>query len=463
MVMTVTDYSGLGPAMSNIAQLFINAPNRAVEADLMRQRRAGMVAQTALDEQQFKRDQWNLQQAQDASGLYQDAAMGNAGMGMMPGMGEGGPMPPNMLDVIGSSITLDSTGNVSQGLSPADIAGNAIITRPNYYGSEQSLSNALLGSGLINNAANTPVGQTRGLQSAERTNAADNAAKISEQNLAGLQGMGEQFIESGPGGPGTGKVRDVSPAQMNEFVNEAKYLFDDIYPGAQVAPAIIREVATLAAERYRQTGNAIGAVDEAARSLGLNLEESVDQGKWGEEDDIDVLSRDPSKDTPFSTVGAPSGGSTSRLTPEVLAILQHFGLDLSKLGQMGAFGGGGQGVGGQQPPSTGLPSTMMNLPGAEMATGGPSLDPADMLRMQEVTDGVVRAPGAGAAAGADMQAARTPSIVSNTKPDPSGAPGFVTMHPQTGEPMPVRDGDVIHSKQPNQPDWVFVRDHWEPQ
>jgi hypothetical protein len=161
------DTSGILDVFGNIGKLFTDGPSRAIEADMMRLKRAGILADNAAKHQRYGFDAHNFNNMME---LEKEFAAAEA---------EGRAVSPNFQ--AGNSLTYNEAGNINQGLLPPTILGNTLLAEPDYYGSEEALSTAGFGAGQA--WSNTPSGQRRSLDATSRDNAADNATLLRQQGL----------------------------------------------------------------------------------------------------------------------------------------------------------------------------------------------------------------------------------------------------------------------------------------
>lgn len=128
---------------------------------------------------------------------------------------------------------------------PSAATGFTTFTDPMHFGDDQSLSNALIGTGVVSNYANTPEGQTRSLVA--------------------------DAMSSGGGSGGAGKDVIVSPTTLNALRERAIVTIGRRHGVDNTDNVDLGEadelLSILLGENYNRLGNAAAAVDLTLQQL----------------------------------------------------------------------------------------------------------------------------------------------------------------------------------------------------
>lgn len=405
MAVTVNDFSSLGPALSNIGNLFANSGSMAVEADQMRQKRALLIAQTA-DEQEaakLKQQQWDI-----LHGGQGDLAALKA-MYAQEGFDPGDP------DVIGKIISLGMSQNPQTGglsmMDPKDMYKANIQLKPDLYaGGADPFSNTLA---AVNEMAwgGTPAGA-----------AADNTAayqrELDKQALVNKGDMAELLINKAipdPTKPGSG-TSSTTQAEYDILTKTVTDYFSSTYPGVAVTPEVTNAVLAELGPEADARG-IVGAVQRVAARMGIGTRNRP--GGFLGIGGGNELFIDPT--VPKSA--APAGAVGSEVAAK---LLEAMGIDMSPMLRPG--GGGGA------PAAPGLDP---NAP--------PSLGPRRDL-----------APAQGAAPASP--AAPDPSVAARPMQDKEGR---WWVNAPNGEVVELRDNTMLKGDpRKGMPDWVWKNGKW---
>ena len=250
MAFTVTDFSGLGPGLQSIANIFANQQTSAVEADLKRNTRdnliatrANTVADTALKEQDYKRVGANMLNAQEL-----EAALAN-------------PDGFNMRDVLANSVSYNNAGNINVMPGAEGVALQQALAPTMVDPLTLSLQMA---PGVP--WQNTPAGVTQAL-------GANSQLELNKLRLTAALG--------GKGGAG-GNSMNITPEMQSAFEQQADRFYQTHFPGQVVPPQVKDRLVSEAAEWASQNGSVVGAVENAAGNMQFDTITKEAERPWYE-------------------------------------------------------------------------------------------------------------------------------------------------------------------------------------
>jgi hypothetical protein len=394
MAMTVTDYSGLGPAMGKLGDIFTGMQTDAAKADLMRHQRDQYVADTALLNQKFG----NL--AKDRATI--DAR--NAFYASHPDFSD-----PAVLAKQFSMSTMDPTSGAGSNIDPVDAwrIANDIQYPSDPGASPEQYSRGALSSGLA--WGSTPYGaQLNDDAAMQRQQYASNAAQ---------EGDVLRYLLTPQKPPKLYNVNAKTTAKIPEIVKGA---LATQYPGVNVDPQTEAEIEQQVAREMGYTnnvGSAVGNVLDRMKEA-LSTTPGKPGGLFGWGSTSPGLKFDPTQEEP-APYDQPTAIDTQKVKDLFRSIFGHdpeaMGINVDALtgaapdmvtgnpGQMltpemlsGASGDGGAGTGGPAPGPA--PAPQANMPPAE---GGakPSTPQRAPAKVSTGSDGNVSVQSDGMSAG----------------------------------------------------------------
>lgn len=412
MAITVNNFDSLGPALSNIGNLFANSGSMAVEADLQRQRRNQIIAATAVSQ----RDAALKQQQQDIIAQQQAQAGGLRDLYTSPDLNLED--PATIARIIAGGITANPNGGGMDMLDPKDVLGSNMQIAPGMYDPGE-LSNVLAGTGTAWNS--TPAGAAA--ENAAQYQQALDVAKVGQQGgLAEI--LLKSMIPAGAGGGAgqplarmnvDGKDAEMLAANVEQFINSE-------FPGQQVGPEIKQALLAAAGEEAAMSHSIVGAVERAAQRMSFGEVKGDPYNGWF--GSTFMANPNPSKvildEAPATpAAAAPSGALGSA---QVQQLAQTFGIDLGSL-----LGGA---VASPGPEAAAPPQQVPAAPPSE----GPTREAAARPKQVDV------------------------SVAAKVTRDADGK--YWTRGPD-GQLAEIREGRMLYGQKEGMPDWVFHNGKWE--